>query len=113
MLLTLSDETVVTFKEFVSHKADKLMFEAMAGVESSPLKNEDEKKKDRALAYLSAIEQAIPLLVASVVRNGAPIPPAQPWLDELPREDYAKLQDAAMALYNQSASDKEEGKKNG
>lgn len=103
-----SGGTVVVFKSFYSHKADKVLWEEL----NRDVKIERDadgnlvKNQIPAGNVARAYEAVLPLIIESPAVT-------QEWLDDLPRDDYGKLYQAALDLYTQSSDKKDKGKKGG
>ncbi len=106
MNVTLSDQSTVVFKSYYSHKADKVLWEDM---------NRDVKIVRDAEGVVASREipagnvaRAYEAVMPYIIEHPAV---TQQWLDDLSREDYALLYQAALDLYTQSSDKKEEGEK--
>src|SRR4051794_25465341 len=97
MIVTLSDGTVVTFKDYYTHKAENILNDEL---ERDVVLEPDEegylrKKRVPAANVRRAYEAVLPYLIESPQVT-------QPWLEGLRREDYGLLYQAALDINLQS-----------
>jgi hypothetical protein len=106
MQVKLSDETVVTFKPYYTHKADKVLWEEMN--RDAKIVRDGEGNVTSKEIPAGNVSRAYEAVMQYIIESPDV---TQKWLDDLPRDDYGLLYQAALDLYTETSSRKEQGKK--